>query len=170
MRYLESEALGTKFHFELHESDQLLQAAKKLRIIGLQRLCERAVGEYRLSIRDKIPWAEVKQRNAEGELLLVSDGNVCNVTDWLDLHPGGNTIIPEQALNCDATVLFEVYHASHDSFIFLKQLYIGRLDPSDLDKVPPPKAHSFSHTKASESFLKQLRNYMGVHFKLFHSF
>ncbi len=169
LRYLEAEALEEDFDFELHETDQLLHAAKTLKLVGLQRLCEKAVGEYRSSIRSSIPWEEVVARNAAGEMLLVIDGCVCNVSTWLEHHPGGNTIIPEQAINVDATVLFELYHASRESFVFLQQLYIGRLSVQDVAKVPPPTAHRFAQTRPSESFLEQLRTYLGT-IKLFKSF
>ena len=44
---------------------------------------------------------------------------------WLPEHPGGNSIIPKQALNVDGTVWFETYHASRKSFLYLEQFYIG---------------------------------------------
>ena len=50
---------------------------------------------------------------------------VLDVTRWLPEHPGGSTIIPRQALNLDAALFFELYHASRESFLFLKEFYIG---------------------------------------------
>ncbi|GBG24363.1 Cytochrome b5 [Hondaea fermentalgiana] len=166
--YLEAEAKGLDYEIDLHEADELLPAAKKLRLIGLQRVCEKVRDDFSNSLRlDGISFEEVKRRNAEGELLLIIDNQVCDVTDWLELHPGGNTIIPEQALNVDATVLFEVYHASRESFLFLKQLFIGPLLEEDHAKVPPPQ-HT-EYTEPSESFLAQFREFMGQ-IKQFKSF
>lgn len=47
---------------------------------------------------------------------------VLDITRWLSEHPGGSTIIPEQALNIDCSVFFEIYHASRISFMYLKVL------------------------------------------------
>jgi len=166
--YLEAEAKGLEYEIDLHEADELLEAAKSLRLIGLQRACEKVKNDFSNSLRlEGIPFEEIKQRNANGELLLIIDNQVCDVTDWLDLHPGGNTIIPAQALNVDATVLFEVYHATRESFLFLKQLYIGPLLEADHGKVPPPE-HT-EYTEPSESFLAQFREFMGQ-IKKFKSF
>mmetsp|Transcript_29086 Transcript_29086/g.35945 ORF Transcript_29086/g.35945 Transcript_29086/m.35945 type:complete len:447 (+) Transcript_29086:237-1577(+) len=130
--YLIAEAKGTeelsKYKFELEQCGLMLEAAKKLKIRGLQDICESMLGAYESRIREEgISWQEVVDRNENGETLLVIDGMVCDVTRWLPEHPGGNTIIPEQALNQDATVYFELYHASKESFLYLKQLYIGQM-------------------------------------------
>ena len=44
---------------------------------------------------------------------------ILDVTRWLPEHPGGDTIIPAQALNLDCSRFFEVYHASRESFVYL---------------------------------------------------
>ena len=44
---------------------------------------------------------------------------------WLPEHPGGKSIIPEQALNMDAARMFEIYHSGREPFMFLQQFYIG---------------------------------------------
>jgi hypothetical protein len=46
-----------------------------------------------------------------GETLLVLDGMVLDITRWLDEHPGGSSIIPEQALDVDCTAFFEARRA-----------------------------------------------------------
>ena len=62
---------------------------------------------------------------------------VFDVTRWLPQHPGGSIIIPEQAVNIETVVLFEMYHSSRMWFQFLREFYIGDLLPEDLEKVPP---------------------------------
>jgi len=154
---LETQGKADEFEFHLHETDQLLEAAKKLGLIGLSRICEQSLGEYSNGIRHQgIPWDEVKERNTNGECLLIIDNQVFDVSNWLEHHPGGNVIIPNQAKNCDATVFFEVYHSSRESFLFLKQLYIGPL--LNGQDVPSPTTILVD---PSESFLIQLREYMG---------
>jgi cytochrome b involved in lipid metabolism len=50
---------------------------------------------------------------------------VLDVTRWLPEHPGGSTIIPSQALNMDAARFYEIYHASRESFLYVRHFYIG---------------------------------------------
>ena len=59
-----------------------------------------------------------------------------DISRWLEEHPGGSTIIPSQALNVDCTVFFEIYHASRQSFLYLKEFYIGELHEDDYQSVP----------------------------------
>lgn len=72
---------------------------------------------------------------------------------WLPEHPGGGTIIPGQALGIDSATMFEVYHASRESFLYLKHFYIGELSADSLDRLapldPPP----------SPAFLQQLQQH-----------
>eukprot|EP00658_Telonema_sp_P-2_P042291 TRINITY_DN30347_c0_g1_i2.p1 TRINITY_DN30347_c0_g1~~TRINITY_DN30347_c0_g1_i2.p1 ORF type:complete len:100 (-),score=20.27 TRINITY_DN30347_c0_g1_i2:293-592(-) len=80
---------------------------------------------------------------------------VFDVTRWLPEHPGGSAIIPEQALNMDATTFFEMYHLSRRSFVYLEQFYIGDLKPSELCKVPVREGEK----PPSAGFLEQLRDF-----------
>jgi len=82
------------------------------------------------------------------------DGMVFDLEAWLPEHPGGATIIPQQALNVDSTVFFELYHASRESFTYLKEFYIGELAPEDLAAVPRA-----SEDTASSDFMQQLREF-----------
>ena len=72
---------------------------------------------------------------------------------WLPEHPGGATIIPEQALNKDCTVFFELYHASRESFTYLREFYIGEIVAEDLELVPREEE------AASQDFMSQLREF-----------
>ena len=147
-----------EYKFPLEELDVLLHAAQELKLVALRRLCESRKGEFERRIRTEgVGLDEVFRRNSDGETLLLIDGMVFDVTEWLPEHPGGNYIIPTQALNKNATVFFELYHASKESFIYLKQLYIGRLHSKDIPKVPEP---SKDYAKPSMVFLQQLREYM----------
>ena len=69
---------------------------------------------------------------------------------------GGSSIIPEQALNVDCTVFFEIYHASRQSFLYLKEFYIGELAEEDKSKLPMPEG-SEAEQAASDAFLETLR-------------
>ena len=155
--YLESEmrGRGPAHDFDHEYNLEMLTAAKKLGIAGLQELCERRLGEFKSRVRpDYIKWDEILYRNANGEVWLVIDGMCFDVTRWLPEHPGGKSIIPKQAVNRDSTVFFELYHSSLKSFMYLEQFYCGELSPSDLDKVP-----AASRGEPSAAFLETLRKF-----------
>lgn len=48
--------------------------------------------------------------------------------------------------------LVQVYHASRESFLYLKQFYMGEIKPEDREHVP-------CHALPSEEFLDQLHEY-----------
>eukprot|EP01038_Epipyxis_sp_PR26KG_P009354 gene9354-12604_t len=168
--YLEHEAREEKFNFDPLLANELLEASKTLGIIGLQEACEKVLGSFQERVRKTpIRLQEIMIRNSVGgitiqgkkrsDTLLIMSGMVFDITRWLDEHPGGSTIIPEQALGVDCTVFFEIYHASRQSFLYLKEFYIGELAIEDRDNVPlPANNNSNNGGKASEAFMEQLRN------------
>ena len=109
--------------------------------------------------KSKVKGEGEEEEEVEAEVLVIIDGMVFDVTRWLPQHPGGSIIIPEQALNVETVVLFELYHASRQSFQFLRQFYIGDLRPEDVSKVPPPEDDQFGKGTPSAAFLEQLRSY-----------
>lgn len=94
-------------------------------------------------------------KSRRGDTLLIMQGMVFDITRWLPEHPGGSTIIPQQALGVDCTVFFEIYHASKQSLMYLKEFYIGELAREDLEKVPLPPGRA----TPSAAFLEQLTKY-----------
>lgn len=162
--YLEHEARGEEFRFDPLIASELLVAAITLKLDGLHRCCERVLGSFQERVRrTPIRFDEVKRRNDAGtaaavltgkrsETLLLMSGMVFDITRWLDEHPGGSTIIPNQALNMDCTVFFEIYHASRQSFLYLKEFYIGELAVEDIPNVPkaqPPTSSASSCNSSS---------------------
>ena len=85
--------------------------------------------------------------------MVVMDGMVFDLAQWLPEHPGGATIIPQQALNRDCTVFFELYHASRESFTYLREFYVGEVCADDRGLVP------HGDEKASDDFMQQLREF-----------
>eukprot|EP01134_Creolimax_fragrantissima_P002537 CFRG2537T1 len=133
-------------------TQDLLVAAEKLGCQGLVQRCKEKLGEFVTRVRvNGVSFEEIVQRNTKGETILIIDGMVFDVTRWLVYHPGGSTIIPNQALNIDSVGFFELYHSSRASFRFLRQFYIG--DVTNPEKVPKQ-----DHV-ASEAFIDQLRSY-----------
>ena len=98
-------------------------------------------------------WAEILAHNRAGGCICTMDGMLFDLAAWLPEHPGGATIIPEQALNVDCTVFFELYHASRESFTYLREFYVGELHAEDRELVPRGDEH------ASEDFMIQLREF-----------
>lgn len=149
--FLEAEALGrTLPSFALHHVEDLLKAGQTLGIKSLIDYCQDRLGAQ--SQRQKMyKLDEVKALNARGEVWLILDGMVLDVTRWLPEHPGGEKIIPTQALNMDCARFFEIYHATRESFMYLKEFYMGELDPTERGQVPHGKE------PPSQDFLTQLR-------------
>ncbi|RMX67240.1 hypothetical protein DD238_001117 [Peronospora effusa] len=154
--YLEHEARndGTEFQFDPSVTDDLLAAAITVGCIGLQEACQRRFGEFQTRVRtEAIRWEEVIRRNQSGEVWLVIQGMVLDITRWILEHPGGSELIAQEAMNVDSTIMFEIYHASRQSFRYLKQFYIGELSEFDLATMPKPTG------QPSETFLEELQQY-----------
>ena len=150
--YLECLALGrAPPNYAAHFLQDLLTAGRALRCQSLVAFCEAKLGT--LEARVKVHrWADVQRANAGGSVWLVLDGMVLDVKQWLPEHPGGSTIIPQQALGMDCARFFELFHTSRESFLYLQELYCGEVSALDLEQVPRPEA-------ASEDFLSQLRSF-----------
>ncbi|KAE8883357.1 hypothetical protein PF005_g83 [Phytophthora fragariae] len=154
--YLEHEARndGTEFQFDPAVTEDLLAAAITVGCIGLQEVCQRRFGEFETRVRkEAIRWEEVVRRNKSGEVWLVMQGMVLDITRWIPEHPGGSELIAQEAMNVDSTVMFEIYHASRQSFRYLKQFYIGELSEFDLAAMPKTRE------QPSEAFIQELQQY-----------
>ena len=169
--YLQHEKRGKPFKFDPTLAQELLEAAVALKIRGLEDATRKVLGSFDERVRKApIRLAEVNQRNAKGgqadprtETWLVLDGMVLDISRWLSEHPGGNTIIPDQALGCDCAVMFEIYHVSRQSFAYLREFYVGELHRDDRPNVPlpktlPPGAQNTGGA-ASQAFLAELRRH-----------
>eukprot|EP00635_Sarcinochrysidales_sp_CCMP3193_P000895 CAMPEP_0118911176 /NCGR_PEP_ID=MMETSP1166-20130328/12981_1 /TAXON_ID=1104430 /ORGANISM="Chrysoreinhardia sp, Strain CCMP3193" /LENGTH=520 /DNA_ID=CAMNT_0006850653 /DNA_START=28 /DNA_END=1590 /DNA_ORIENTATION=+ len=168
--YLEHEKKrpNVPFRFDPTLAPELLTAAEKLQIAGLQDAARKVLGSFEDRVRrEPIRLAEIVERNRRGGLstprtdtLLVVDGMVLDVSRWLAEHPGGSSIIPEQALDNDATLMFECYHVSKQSFLYLKEFYIGELFHEDKQHLPVPNNDDDNKDNTpSDAFLEALRRY-----------
>ncbi|KAF1788680.1 Cytochrome b5-like heme/steroid binding domain [Phytophthora cactorum] len=120
----------------------------------IEEVCQRRFGEFETRVRkEAIRWEEVVRRNQSGEVWLVMQGMVLDITRWIPEHPGGSELIAQEAMNVDSTVMFEIYHASRQSFRYLKQFYIGELSEFDISAMPKPKE------QPSEAFIQELQQY-----------
>jgi len=164
--YLEHYIRGDAFRFDPLIVTELRDAAIKLKIGGLLDACDKVLGSFEERVwKVPIRLADVLARNKagapqtpggkRGDTLLLMSGMVLDITRWLDEHPGGSTIIPQQALNVDSTVFFEIYHASKQSFLYLKEFYIGELAEEDRPLVALPLGHEL--TQPSAAFVEELR-------------
>ena len=97
--YLEATARGQAFDFDPEHLEDMTKAAEELKLGGLIDLCNQKRGAFDSRVRkEPITFDEIVQRNAAGEMLLTMDGMVLDVTRWLEEHPGGSVIIPEQVM------------------------------------------------------------------------
>jgi len=149
--FLECAAMGNAApNYEIRIMESLCDAAKSLGCRELGDFCEAKLGVYASRLRE-FEWDEIVAFNDAGGVLCVIDGMVLDVKRWLPEHPGGDFIIPNQSLNIDAARHFEMYHSSKESFLYLKEFYVGEVRVEDKIRMPVPDP------PASEEFLSQLR-------------
>uniref|UniRef100_A0A7S3UBV0 Cytochrome b5 heme-binding domain-containing protein n=1 Tax=Picocystis salinarum TaxID=88271 RepID=A0A7S3UBV0_9CHLO len=148
---LQAQNKEREYEVDIGALESLLTAAEVLNNCALRDFCLDRLGDFSSRMR-LYCWEEVIQNNSKGGVWIAIDGMVLDVKRWLPEHPGGQRIIPEQAKNVDSTTFFEVYHASRESFLYLKHFYIGEVQEDDLCLIP-------RSTLPSEEFLVQLREY-----------
>ena len=163
--YLEHEMRHENFHFDPLIVNELREAAITLKIIGLIDICDKVLGSFQARVRTTpIRYAEVVSRNQlstqaaaihpenkRPETWILLSGMVLDISRWLDEHPGGSTIIPQQSLNVESSVFFEIYHASKQSYLYLREFYIGELAEEDRSLVPLPSAAATATASDSSS-------------------
>lgn len=184
--YLQHEFRGEPFLFDPLLASELKAAAITLQCKGLEDCCDKVLGSFQGRVRTNafISYDEIIDRNrsavelycasavarpstAKGhvgtvEMLLMLSGMVFDVTHWISEHPGGSTIIPTQALNVDCTEFFEIYHASRQSFLYLKEFYVGELDPADYSRVPNMmRGAGDGGSRGGDGFTEQLSRVTG---------
>ncbi len=158
--FLEHDLRSLQFTFDPIIAGDLLSAAASLGVQALEDLCRKALGRFEERVRKSyITLKEVEEHNAKGTesyektgkrctTWIILSGAVYDISRWLEEHPGGSTIIPQHALDKDATGLFAIYHCSRQSFLYLKEFYIGELRPED---VPIAIERSINAGKATQS-------------------
>lgn len=79
--YLEAEALGRDFDFDINQVEVLANAATALGCQSLLDRCAAKSGAFEARLRE-YSFAEVLAANAAGERLLIIDGMVLDVKRW----------------------------------------------------------------------------------------
>lgn len=158
--YLETVARGRSYEPDIATAEQLRPAALALGCRSLLEICDAVLDNF-CARRRVFRFSEVVEHNrTPAGCWILLDGMVLDVERWLPEHPGGATIIPAQARNVDATVFFELFHASRESFTLCREFYIGEVGDIDVPSIPLPSSLSGlpnSDGKASEDFINQLR-------------
>ncbi|KAL3232484.1 Cytochrome b5 [Nakaseomyces bracarensis] len=93
-------------------------------------------------------YKQVSEHNKEGDCWIIIDGNVYDVSKFLDEHPGGDEIIFEHRGN-DATGDFVDIGHSDDALKILKTLKIGTVDKNS-ERVAVDNRDSDMAQKANE--------------------
>lgn len=58
------------------------------------------------------------------------------------------------------TPVTQLYHCTRESFLYLKELYVGELAPEDRHRLQAPKSSDvYDSPEPSADFLEQLRQY-----------
>ena len=69
---------------------------------------------------------EVKKHNKSNDCWIIIEDNVCNITEFLDEHPGGPDIILGNA-GTDCTSEFKDIGHSKDAKVLVQKYTIGKL-------------------------------------------
>jgi cytochrome b involved in lipid metabolism/ferredoxin-NADP reductase len=90
---------------------------------------------------------EVVRHNSPQSAWSVYRGNVYDITDFLDAHPGGENLLHEKAMGQDCTEQFDLFRHSENGQNMLKLMLIGRLkDPPVYKTVEEIRAQDRSNT------------------------
>lgn len=84
----------------------------------------------------KYPLSEIKRHNNEKSAWLLIHDEVFDVTEFLEMHPGGKDVILD-FIGTDATVPYEEAKHSKDAREMLQDFKIGEL--ADADRKPRKK-------------------------------
>ena len=97
----------------------------------------RSVDEAATAVLPEMSWDEVRRRASEGQLVMVVDGFVLDVTSMNEVHPGGTTILKRWA-GKDATRAFNAANHASGTLVFALNYRIGRVVGDAAGVVPDP--------------------------------
>ncbi|XP_068437488.1 cytochrome b5 [Clinocottus analis] len=78
--------------------------------------------------------SEIEEQNTFKSTWIIINNKVCDVTKFLEEHPGGEEVLREQA-GGDATESFEDVGHSTDAREMMQGMVIGELHPDDRAKI-----------------------------------
>lgn len=87
---------------------------------------DNAVNGHKSKPLRTITWHELAKHNSVNDAWIAIKGRVYDVTDFTNLHPGGDIILTAAGL--DATDVFAGFHSSTSAALLLPPLCIGQLD------------------------------------------
>ena len=100
--------------------------------------------------------ARLNKEYRQGKTLLVIEGNVVDVTEYRDEHPGGGAIL-EELHGLDATTRFKDQFHSEYAEDQMSQLIVGQLSKGT--KLRDPEAEAkYSGNKKRQEAMEKLRN------------
>lgn len=103
-------------------------------------------------------WDEIKKHDKEDDCWVVMNDKVLNVSEFLNVHPGGLDPIKDMA-GMDITSSFESIGHSSTAVVRSKAMIVGKLDPTC---QKPKPVSSTPAPKWSETDVNELRNFKGA--------
>ncbi|NP_001237928.1 uncharacterized protein LOC100306380 [Glycine max] len=85
-----------------------------------------------------LTFEEVAKHNNKKDCWIIINGKVCDITPFLDEHPGGDEVLLTST-GKDATIDFEDVGHSDSAIEMMEKYFIGKVDTSTL---PPKVSHS----------------------------
>jgi cytochrome b involved in lipid metabolism len=86
----------------------------------------RVLGRRKTLMGSTYTWDEVRQHTSPGDLWLVIDNKVYDVSQWMDEHPGGDFVLLQEAGKDDTAAFADIGHSLYAEGL-LKEYYIGDL-------------------------------------------
>lgn len=86
---------------------------------------------------------DVEKEIANGRKLIIYDGKVVDVTNFVDRHPGGELVL-QHAMHRDATALIRVFHPDYVLETRVPRYVVGTLDPGSVALEAKRHADKFS--------------------------
>ncbi|KAF2194458.1 fatty acid/sphingolipid desaturase [Zopfia rhizophila CBS 207.26] len=91
---------------------------------------------------------EIEARIAEDQLIVLHEGYILKLDQWIDEHPGGRLAILHM-VGRDATDEINVYHSVR-ALQMMKKYRIGRIEEPWTNLEPPIRSHSYRMNMTSE--------------------
>ncbi|CAG8615962.1 4596_t:CDS:10 [Cetraspora pellucida] len=102
----------------------------------------------------KFTWEELAKHNKPDDAYVAVRGNVYDITNFIERHPGGDDILL-LAAGRDITQAFETYHELGKPDVVLKKFFVGTLVTNELPIFPEPSEFHRAMKKNVEEYFRK---------------